>query len=55
MSNGQENKLIGIVEIERQRVEPINRIQSIILDFLAGDITKKEAAKQIKHVLTQNG
>ena len=51
MSSPNPNRLIGMVEIERQRVEPRNRIGSIILEHLAGEITKKQARKQILKVL----
>jgi hypothetical protein len=48
-----KNSFIGIVEIERQRVIPRNRIGSIHLELLAGNITKEEASKQVERVLTQ--
>lgn len=45
------NKSIGIVEIERQRVRPLNQIGRVEMDLAAGSITKKEAAERIREIL----
>ena len=51
--NAEEDKSIGLVEIERGRVRLLNLISSVVISQMAGEITKIEAAKRIKEILTK--
>lgn len=42
---------LGIVDMERSRVRPLNLIGSVQLEFLAGEISDEEAAEKLVEII----
>ncbi len=56
MANEAGNKRLsdrplGIVDMELARVRPLNRIGSVQLEYLAGEITNEEAAEKLVEII----